>query len=65
MSETERRLRQEATDLGRANRRLREAISFTAIPTLLIFAEHNDGVKSAVAELRHVVADSVRTKGSR
>jgi hypothetical protein len=58
------KLRQEARSLGRANRRLREAIQYTAIPTLLVFAEHNDGVRDAVRELRHVVADSVRQEGA-
>ena len=53
-------LRAEAKNLGRRNRLLREAIAFTAIPTLLIFADRNDGVRQAVADLRRALAESVR-----
>lgn len=54
------KLREECRLLGKQNRALREAIQFTAIPTLQVFADRNEGVRAAVAALRHVVAESVR-----
>ena len=37
--------------------RLREAIQFDAIPTLLIFADNNSGVQAVIAKLRAALAE--------